>query len=102
MTKYKNIILVLTVFCAKNPIKPNCQNVNWIARLYCAFSFLYRIYLMGLRTVSYDLELTKNIATSENLRFSSMEFQNKHFCPLNRLRIKTDNSRQKGAQGNLY
>ena len=81
MTKYKNIILVLTVSCAKNPIKPNCQNVNWIARLYCAFSFLYRIYLMGLR---------------------SMEFQNKHFCPLNRLRIKTDNSRQKGAQGNLY
>ena len=42
MTKYKNIILALTVSCAKNPIKPNCQNVNWIARFYCAFSFLYR------------------------------------------------------------
>ena len=57
---------------------------------------------MGLRTVSDDLEWTKNIVTSENLRSSSMEFQNKHFCPLNRLRNKTDNSKQKGAQGNLY
>ena len=38
MTKYKNIILVLTVSCAKNPIKPNCQNVNWIANCYCIIS----------------------------------------------------------------